>query len=166
MAATGSRLVIQNTIKARLQTVPGVYNVYVDEIRTLDVQALVDAFQDDDDTAFLQTWILGRIASPNETNESTGGREVAIRSEVRWVHTFQLELWFGIKKDASEPVFQALIDAVLDSFVNQRSLGGFTTRKPLELTGIRNDQLRGLVACRVARFEVTVIDLVNGLTPV
>lgn len=153
---TLARSTIQSTIASTLDAITGVENVYQDFPRANDVEEFLTKFRELDETN-IQFWIIRRTASPTQTFN------VPTRS-VFFLHTFEIELWFGIKTDESEPLFQALIDSVLEVFSEKRTLGGCYVPVPLILTRTRND-IKNQVQCRVATFEITVQDQLNNLNP-
>ena len=149
------RLEIQNAIKATLESVEGVANVYVDEApRIDDYEEFKTAYETEYD-GFVQLWTIQRTASPARTAQTHSG-QIPI-SDVHFYHNFRVELFWGYEEDTGESVFQALIDAVLDEFKNKRTLGAFSTAKPLDLASI-TPEWRHNVMGKVAVFDVTVID--------
>lgn len=155
------RLAIQDEIKRLLELVSNVENVYVDYRRAEDISAFVTLFREADKSN-IQTWVIHRIATPTRSEQTHRGA-VAI-STIQFAHRFAVEMFFAYKETESEALFQALIDDVLDAFVDKRTLGGWSTPAPLGLISIAGDDLNSVVG-QTALFEVTVIDTQRGLTP-
>jgi hypothetical protein len=89
---------------------------------------------------------------------------VTIGSVIHWYHTFNVQLYFGYKENASEDVFQALIDSVLNKFSDLRSLGGWNSERPLSLLSIQPAYLNK-VRVDMATFTLTIIDYQSGIVP-
>ena len=154
------RLAIQDEIKSRLEGTTGVENVYIDYRRSEDIETFVSLYRTTDESA-VQTWLIHRVATPLRSENTHSGR-IAI-GDIHYYHRFLVELFYAYKEDVSEAIFQALLDTVLDRFVDQRTLGGWSTPAPLALMSINGDELQGIVG-QTATFEVTVIDPQRALT--
>lgn len=160
--ATISRLAIQAAIKAKLESVAGIENVYTDYRRAADVTDFVNKFRTAD-TNYIHTWLIRRTASDPHTSESHKG-QVTIGSVLHYYHTFPIEFFFAYQNETSEALFQSHIDDVLNAFSNQRTLGGWNTERPLALLGTQQDYL-GPVYGHKALFTITVIDYQGGIIP-
>ena len=123
-----ARLTIQTAIKDRLEGSTGVENVYEDYRRGEDVESFISLYNTSDQTA-VQTWLIHRIATPLRSENTHPGR-IPI-GDINYWHRFSVECFYAYKENTSEAVFQALLDTVLDRFVNQRTLGGWSSPAPL-----------------------------------
>lgn len=155
-----ARTAIQNAIKALLVATTGVENVYTNFRQPKSLKDLIDYYNQSNQKA-LQTWLIRRMQSTPNTSQSMLG-QIPLHA-VWYHHLFHVELFYAYKQDESEAEFQDLIDAVLNKFGDQRTLGAWNTFAPLGLLGVKETSLNGVYGHQ-ATFSVTVIDPQENLT--
>lgn len=159
---TIERLAIQSAIVTQLELVAGVENVYVDIRVPKTLADFVADFRNSGENA-IQMWQVRRIASPSQTAETTRGQIET--NAVHFYHRFAVTLFYAFQAGISEAIFQQLVDDVLEQFVNQRSLGAFSSPHPLHLVQIIPHESGSVVGFN-AIFEVTVVDPQRALVAV
>jgi len=157
-----ARLAIQTEIARLLNTVTGVENVYEDIRVPKNLAEVIADFETSGEDA-MQMWQIRRMMSPSRTAEMNPG--TIETNAVHFYHTFAVTMFYAFQLGKSELNFQALIDAVLDEFVDKRSLGAFSSPHPLHLAQIVTVESSTVVGHN-AMFEVEVIDPQRNLVAV
>lgn len=143
----------------------GAQNIYTEDPKLIDWEAVVDHLRQQD-TQYVQIWVLRRVGSLPMTSETHHG-QVPIGCMVYWNHTFNVMMFFGYIEGSSEDQMQGLIDTVLTYMQEQRTLSetAFGVLAPLALQSIQPRELGGIGGYE-ATFTITVQTHETGLTPV
>lgn len=157
-----ARLTIQTEIARLLNTVVGVENVYEDIKVPKDLGEVIADFETSGEDA-IQMWQIRRMSSMSRTAETNRGQIET--NAVHFYHRFAVTMFYAFQRDKSELNFQALIDAVLDEFVDKRSIGAFSSPHPLHLVQIITIESSSVVGHN-AMFEVEVVDPQRNLVAV
>lgn len=145
---------IRAEIKANLLTA-GAQNVF-EEYR--NPQTISQWISDNvtADKSAVETWSLwcvSRIPQPID------------RQTIRWHLMFTAEMYYGYKQGSSETEAQALANSVCYQFQDKRSLGGWSTDRPLAQTGRQSVMMNKLVEAVKFTFSVTVLAYQVNLAP-
>ena len=159
---TIGRPAVQAEILSILSSIDGVENVYTEDQAVTTIQRVHDLLVQSD-KEFVQYWTIHRTQSMPHVSTNDRGN-VVIGTQVQWYHTFRLKLHVGRRVAASESHFQSLIDSVLHTFQNRRTLGAWNPPAPLSLVQIFDDNLADMKIHR-AEFEVKVIVLLDNIAP-
>lgn len=166
MSIKSQRRDIQTAITTILDSVPSVHNVYDLYQRTSSMADILDKFAAataEGDVTALQYWTVRRIIADLHTREVD--RSVPIGNGLNTYLTFELQLKYAYKEASSEDEFQDLIDDVLDTFKNERSLGAWNTTRPLTMHGQITDGFEKNIYWHQVSFRVTVIAWEVDLAP-
>lgn len=156
--------VIRAAIVAAL-TAAGAENIYTEDPLLVDWDTIIEKLRQED-TQFIQCWVIRRVGSIPLVSETDYGK-VPIGCAVFWHHTFHIMMFFGYIENTSEDQMQDLIDTILTAFQTNRTLGNtvFGIQRPLSLQSIQPRELGGISGYE-ATFALMVEAHELGLTPV
>lgn len=78
---------------------------------------------------------------------------------VHYAHLFRASLFYAWKDQTSEEEMQLLVDSILETFRDRRSLGSWNTEQPLGLDEVNEEWLRLFIYSHRAQFSVVVISV-------
>jgi hypothetical protein len=158
---------IRDNIHTVLAAVSGVENVYDGRRGLIDPPEVLDAYNQEDETAF-QAWFLYRNRIDNDSSETRRGN-IPIRVELWRTFFFEITGYYGYRDEGAsgdngtEDAFGDLLDAIIDAFSNERSLGGFQAT-PLAAPVIDYEPFSG-VLCHKVVLRLAVIVRETGVAP-
>lgn len=98
-------------------------------------------------------WCISRLPHPVD------------RQTIRWQLTFQAEMYYGYQQGKSEAAAQALANDICFQFQDKRSLGGWSTDRPLAQTGRQSVIMNKFAEAVKFTFSVTVLTWQGNLIP-
>ncbi len=149
------RIVMQSAIVAALRAA-GAQNVF-EEYRNPESMEQLLADYNSQDNGYIETWlVLCTARDPRPIN----------RQQINWFITFDIELFWGYKQAESEPMAQRRVDGILEAFRGLRSLGGWSSDKPLRQRARIPVYMNGMIPGVRYTFELTLIGQSLNVSPV